>query len=116
MKNAWVLMLGFFIVVPAYAQQTDTAYDEHGKHDPFLPLVAPGGAIITYDSDLTVGDMILEGIISDPQGNGLAIINGKVVKVGDKVGSYAVGVIGHDDVDLSKGQEHFSLKLKKGGS
>ena len=94
----------------------DFVYDDHGKHDPFWPLVTPGGAVITYDADLTINDMTLEGVLADAGGKNLAIVNGKVVKVSDWIGSYQVGTITRDHVELRKGQEQFTLKLKKGGT
>ena len=99
----------------AWAQPENFVYDEHGKRDPFAPLVGPGGAMISYDSEMTVADLNLQGILADAQGQNLAIINGKVVKVADLIGGYEVGEIGADEVDLVKGQQHFLIKLKKGG-
>ena len=90
-------------------------YDDHGKRDPFGALVTSTGAVVAYDSDLSVADLSLEGMLSDPQGNSAAIINGKIVKVSDKIGPYEVESIGADHVDLLKDGQQFLLKLKKGG-
>lgn len=101
--------------VLAWAQPAaDFTYDDRGKRDPFAPLVGPGGALISYDSEMTISDMHLQGIIGDAQGS-IAIINGKVVKASEMVGGYQVHSIGTDEVDLVKDQQHFTLKLKKGG-
>ena len=48
-------MLGLASV---WAEEAPFVYDEHGKHDPFLPLVSASGAVITYETDLTTNDMI----------------------------------------------------------
>ena len=91
------------------------AYDDHGRHDPFLPQVSPTGSVVTYEADLTAGDMVLEGIVADAQGNNVAIVNGKIVKKGDAIGPYAVAAVHPQDVELTKDQERFTVKLKKGG-
>ena len=90
-------------------------YNENGKKDPFGPLVSPSGALITYDSEVTPSDMVLEGVVIDAQGNNIAILNGKIVKTGDKIVSYTVGKISANQVELINGQEHLTVKIKKGG-
>ena len=94
--------------VPAFV------YNDHGRHDPFLPQVSAAGAVLTYEADLTANDMVLEGIVADAQGNNVAVLNGKVIKKGDVIGLYAVTAVGAQDVELTKGEEHFTVKLKKG--
>ena len=112
-----ILMLGliFGLGQIAVAEETRFVYDAHGKHDPFVPFVSSSGMIMTYDTDLTASDMVLEGIVAGAKGNNMAIINGKVVKATDALGAYTVDMIGDDHVELTKGQEHVTLKLKKGG-
>lgn len=95
-----------------YAQDS-FVYDDHGKRDPFVPLVSPEGLVITYDQDLSVNDLSLEGIVADPSGNNAAIVNGKIVKAHDQIGPYTVDVIADDHVEFLKGTDRFILKLKK---
>ena len=54
-----VLILIFANLV--YAQGA-FVYDDHGKRDPFAPLVSSAGMVVTYDEDLAVNDLVLEGI------------------------------------------------------
>lgn len=100
-----------FLLSASHAQ----AYDDHGARDPFWPLVSASGTIINYGQDVSVSDMILEGIVSNGQGAYTAIINGSVVEVGDSVGQYAIKSIESQKVMLSKDNEIFELDLKKGG-
>ena len=88
-------------------------YQDHGKRDPFWPLVSSTGNAINYDSDLSVTDMTLEGIVLNENGDAIAMINGKVVKKGDRVGEFMVDSIEKTLVVFSKGEEKFELKLKK---
>jgi len=97
-----------------YAQDS-FVYDDHGKRDPFVPLVSSAGMVVTYDEDLSVNDLVLEGIVSDATGNNIAIVNGKVVKPHDQIGPYLVDIIAVDHVEFLKGTERYILKLKKGG-
>src|ERR1700733_1043077 len=97
-----------------YAQPA-FVYDDHGKRDPFVPLVSSAGMVVTYDEDLAVNDLVLEGIVTDPSGDNAAIVNGKVVKAHDKVGPYTVNAITIDQVEFMKGNDRFVLKLKRGG-
>ncbi len=111
-----VLVSILIVAPPVYAQDKAHTYDEHGKVDPFRPILSEVGAVIKYDTEITINDMILEGIVADPKGNNVAIINGKIVKPADKAGPFTVEAIGVEQVDLSKDGEHFMLKLKKGGN
>ncbi len=90
-------------------------YDDHGRRDPFLPQVSATGTVITYEADLMPGDMILEGIVADAQGNNVAVVNGKIVKTGDMIGPYAVAAVRLDNVELVKDGQHSIVRLKKGG-
>ena len=107
----------FFTLTIAYAQENKPfIYQDNGKKDPLGPLVSSNGVLISYDTEITSADITLEGVVTDAQGNNLAILNGKIVKRGDKVLSYEVGDISVNDVDLIKGQEHLRIKIKKGAS
>lgn len=97
-----------------FAQEEITAYDSHGKRDPFWQLVTPSGAIVSYETDLLASDMVLEGIISDEEGFKCAIINGFIVKPKDKIGLFVIEAVGKDEVILKKGEEVFALRLKGG--
>ena len=111
-----VLGMLFLAVAAAYAQGDDFVYDDHGRRDPFGPLVTSVGEVVVSDTDLTAADMNVQGLVVDPQGNNLAIINGKIVKAGDHVGPYKVDAVAVDHVELLKEQEHITLRLKKGGT
>jgi hypothetical protein len=108
-----ILVLSFFFADSLYAQG-NFVYDDHGKRDPFVPLVSSSGMVVTYDEDLSVTDLVLEGIVSDASGNNAAIVNGKVVKAHDVIGPYVVDIIAKDHVEFLKGSERFILKLKRG--
>jgi len=114
------LMCLLYLVVAAQTVQAQEVksfvYDEHGKRDPFAPIVSASGVFIAYDADMTATDMSLEGLVIDAKGNNLAIINGKIVKTGDQVGAYTVETVANDHVDLVKGQERLTVRLKKGAS
>ena len=104
-----IFVLILFSANLVYAQDA-FVYDDHGKRDPFVPLVSSAGMVVTYDEDLSVNDLVLEGIVADASGNNAAIVNGKVVKVHDQIGPYMVDVIAVDHVEFLKGTERFIFK------
>ena len=108
---AWTLIwMGVFSAVLACA--SDPVYDPHGSRDPFLPLVTAAGAIVTYDTNFSVSEMSLEGLISD-EGGRVAIINGNIVEQGKMIGLYTVERIDADRVILLKDGQESVLQLKK---
>lgn len=109
-----VILLIILVTAPlVFSEQEKFIYDDHKKRDPFWRLVTPGGTIITYEEDLISSELVLEGIIFDSAGKPLAIINGRIVTKGDRIGSFVVTEISEKEVTLFKGEEKFLLKLKK---
>lgn len=91
----------------------DFVYEDHDKRDPLWKLIGPRGSILSYDKDVQATDLLLEGVMAEPGGESVAIINGNIVKVGDKIGLFVITNIQTNEVTLEKGQETFTLKLKK---
>ena len=108
-------LIVFNIVILFFVVGNALAYDDHGVRDPFWPLISASGTIVSYGQDLSVSDMILEGIVSDANGMYTAIINGTIVQAGDMVGLFKIEKIEAKKIFLSKGNETFELNLKKGG-
>ncbi len=114
MQRKWTIaFLMLFGAGICWAQDKPFMYEDHGKRDPLWPLVTPSGAIMNYETEMFVSDMVLEGVIVDSTGKNLAIINGVIVTDGGKVGQYTVKNISPTSVVLIKGEEEFILKLKK---
>ena len=111
MSRMTLSLLAFLFVLPTAGY----AYDDHGARDPFWPLISSSGVMISYGQDMSVSDMILEGILSSGEGTYTAIVNGSIVEVGDMVGAYKIQQIEAKKVILSKENETFELDLKKGG-
>ncbi len=107
-----ILFIAFmFIATAVSAEESVFTYNDHGKRDPFWILVNSGGAVLNYDTDYLIADLTLEGITMGANGDNVAIINGRVVKINDTIGQYIVSKVNKDSVTLTKGQETFELKL-----
>jgi hypothetical protein len=100
--------------------QDQFVYDDEGRRNPFVPLVSVDGRFVQMEkaqkkenkasSSL---DFFVEGIIIDKYGLSYAIVNGKVVKVGDKLEDYQVLMIEEKRVTLIKEGEPFVIDWKK---
>lgn len=91
----------------------DFIYADHEKRDPFWPLINSKGIIVNYEKDLLITDLVLEGIMLGEDGKNIAIINGGILQVNDTVGVFEVREVRANMVILQKGQERYTLKLKK---
>lgn len=90
---------------PAPSPET-LLYDARGRRDPFMPLVRDGRpvAVIPESSSTTAsGDFVLIGILWDPHGQSLALINDTEVREGDMIGDYQVADIEQNAVVLVDG-------------
>jgi hypothetical protein len=92
-------------------------YDAKGKRDPFVPLVRDG-RMIGSGTDATLGEgprdvslPLLGGILWDPAGRSIALLNEKEAMVGDVVRGYRVVEIHEDHVVLEQEGRRVTLKM-----
>ena len=98
----------------ANSSQKPFTYEDKGKRDPFAPLLDADGNMVLYDNELILTDLTLEGImVSSKVEASIAIINGRIIKIHDRIGPFQVEMILKDRVVLKKDQETVQLKLKK---
>jgi hypothetical protein len=118
------LMMAIAVIVqpavPAPAAEGEAAagkafrYDAKGRRDPFVSLVRDGRYVAGFGSNDRglSGDLTLRGILWDPAGTSIAMIDDVEVKVGDTIGSYQVADIQQNVVVLiTSGGERMVLEL-----
>lgn len=86
-------------------------YDAKGRRDPFMPLVREGRLIGPSKGPTGGAAPLLYGILYDPAGQSIAMINDQEVRVGDTVGGYQVAEIRQDAVVLKSGGEPLVLQI-----
>jgi hypothetical protein len=94
--------------------QEQFVYDSRDNRDPFMPLLTKDGRpITTYSRIGSIHDIIVEGILYDPQGASLVIINDMILKQADTINGVTVKKIEKNSVLLSfKGEDH-TFKIKE---
>lgn len=93
--------------------QDETVYDSNKKRDPFTPLVTSDGRLVNLEQEQGNKNLTLEGIIFDKNGLSYAIVNGEVVKIGDKIGAYQILKIEKNKVVFIKEGEPTEIELKE---
>ena len=90
-------------------------YDAQGRRDPFAPLVRDGKLVSSTVAGPTtsgsVGPLTLDGILWDPTGQSIVLINGTEAKIGDTVGGYVVRDIRQDAVTLEQDGDILVLQI-----
>jgi hypothetical protein len=87
-------------------------YDSRGRRDPFAPLVRDGRLIaVTSGPRVESSKPVLYGILWDPEGRSIALINDIEAKVGDTIAGYQVMEIRKDAVVLEGGGEPLVLEI-----
>jgi len=105
-----LVMLGTSV---AGAREDDFKYDSQGRRDPFGPLVRDGKLVGTIlQPRVNVEVPVLYGILWDPDGNSIAIINDEEVRAGDTIGGFRVAEIREDVVVLNNGSEPVVLRIE----
>lgn len=90
---------------PAYP-----AYEAQARRDPFVPLVRDG-RLIAPKGGGEFSTLTLVGILWDPGGQSIALINDTAVKAGDVLGDYQVQEIRQDGVVLMRDGKPVVLQL-----
>jgi hypothetical protein len=86
---------------PPATEASTVRYNAKGRRDPFIPLVRDGQIIAVGGSAPAPGDRpVLYGILWDPGGGSLALINDREMQVGDVINGYRVTAIRQDAVVL----------------
>ncbi len=97
---------------PSLKQEEPFHYNAHGRRDPFVSLVRGGMIIASTTSTATSGATpVLYGIVWDPAGQSVALLNDSEVKVGQEIDGYKVHEIRQDAVVLSNGGEPVVLRI-----
>jgi hypothetical protein len=87
-------------------------YHTKGRRDPFVPLVRDGRLVaIGLGGYAKSSQPVLYGVLWDPGGNSIALINDGEVRVGDMIGDYRVVEIRKDAVVLANGGEPVVIEL-----
>ena len=104
----WFVAYSCVLCSPVSPNTEEFIYDSHGKKDPFAPPVLSGAEKV--DIEMLTG-IKLEGIIWDEK-NPMAIINDKIVGVGEEIaGAKIVGITENEVVFNVNGQE-IKLRLR----
>ena len=107
-----------FVLFAGSADAEEFRYETKGKRDPFVPLIGQDRAAITGLEDVvSIDDVNLEGIAVSAQGKPVAIVNGEMLKEGEKRGNLEIKKITKSMVILIIGGKEYNLKLtEEGGS
>jgi hypothetical protein len=57
-----IFVLGFCTAAVA-ADEKSFIYDDHGKRDPLWALVTPSGAVMNYETEVFVSDMVFYKLV-----------------------------------------------------
>ncbi len=98
----------------ALAQDKDskTTYKGQSKRDPFVPLITPAGYLVNLEPEKNPS-LNLEGIMYDPKGDSIAIINGELVRVGDTIGDAVLASIEPAKVTIIQNNQRVELELRR---
>lgn len=108
-----VLAAGAFLIG---AHGEEHKYSSKGKRDPFVPL-ATGEvkANLGLQSVETIDDLKFEGVIFDPSGKSMAVLNDEVLKEGDKKYNVEVIRINDTSITIKINDREYTIKIIEEG-
>ena len=91
-------------------------YESRGTRDPFIPLIGINKPVVSRLEEITsIADVKLEGIASKSDGKMMAILNGQLVKDGDRFGDIEIRKITKDTVTIFMGGNNYNKSLAEEG-
>jgi hypothetical protein len=106
-----ILLIASIVCSVAYAGQEDFVYDSKGNRDPFVPLVTKEGIYVGNWQATDLAEIVLEGIVWDPKGESMAIVNGTVVKEGDELLNLKILEVKREGIRVLKGDKELIINL-----
>lgn len=108
---AAVLLASSFL----YAQdEAPFVYDAEGMRDPFMALVTKDGKLnVVYGTINSINDIKLEGIIYDPNGDSIVILNDEVLKKDQSSNNITILDIQRNNVKISLYNKEYTLEMKE---
>jgi len=116
LKNStYLVLIIFFTFLGSSLAEGDFIYQSKGKRNPFIPLVSKDGQLMKLDreEEKESTDLLVDGIIYDKQGISYALVNGRVVGVGDYAGEYRVLKIENNKVVFLKDDQMREVSIHK---
>ncbi|MBL7070659.1 MAG: hypothetical protein ISS26_00595 [Candidatus Omnitrophica bacterium] len=117
-----VLFIIFFITASLPAGNTQPSGEEvfvykiGDRRDPFMPLVTGQKRLsLGIDGIESVEDVKFEGVIFDPYGNSVAVLNSEIVGEGDKINNVEIIKIMEKAITLKIHGETHTIDLEVEG-
>jgi len=88
-------------------------YSSGGRRDPFVPLVGVVSAGVKGGimSVLNIDDVVFQGIIINSDGSRSAVLNGEIMRQGDKVERVEMVEVGPTYVKIKVSEEDYTIDL-----
>jgi hypothetical protein len=77
-------------------------------------LITPAGYLVNLEPD-TNASLNLEGIMFDPKGDSIAILNGELVRVGESIGDAVLATIEPTKVTVIQNNQKIEIELRREG-
>ena len=103
--------VAFVIISSAWAQEQKYSYKQT-KRDPFVPLISASGYLMNLEPEDSSA-LTLEGIMYDPKGDSIAIINGELVRVGDTISDAVLVSVEPAKVTVIKDNQKVDMSLRR---
>jgi len=94
------------------AEEQKYSYKFQNKRDPFVPLVSSAGYLLNLEPEDNSA-LKLDGIMYDPHGDSIAIINGSLVRVGETIGDAVLSSIEQNKVIVIKDNQKVDIELRR---
>ncbi|MFC1809593.1 hypothetical protein ACFL3D_05700 [Candidatus Omnitrophota bacterium] len=98
----FLLVLQGMLCAYANVKRSEIRYDDRGNRDPFLPLIGKDVELTKVAYLKSVDDLMIEGILVDPNKGSVVIANGQVLREGNYIGGFRVDAITPNNVVFSR--------------
>lgn len=117
-KTLFIVLLFSLNAALLFAEDIeDFVYDSKGKRDPFISLITRDVRVAAgLEGVQVIDDITLEGILWDPKGGSIAVLNGVIMREGQEAGSVKLKKIEEKKITLLLNEIEYTISLVKKGA
>ena len=114
---SWFRGLAGCLLLVVGSSVAEAAYQAHGKRDPFVPLLTANGQRIhppggDEETAPGVASVALQGIVYDAKTESYAILNGRVIRLGETMEGMTVTAITPTTVTVMMNGQSYQLTVQ----
>lgn len=110
-----VFVTCLFLLTKVYfsvANESLFVYDSKNKRDPFISLIGKNVKLTDVELLESIDQVRVEGVIIDPYKGSSAIVNGRIIRVGEFLGGFRLEKVTNYFIVMSRDEKEHTIQFR----